>query len=396
VSLTALLQFGHNYNYPSRAAMYGWMNKHLGLGHAEPIVEEDYRLLSREEMSVWDADHPQPEGGPAHERALLRWLTQDAQRQLHAPRPHDEKSLAEYRRVVGGAVEVMIGRTMPGPDDVQFLPAGDGPKTLDGCRLLLGLVNHPAEKEQLPVAVLLPDESAARASEAVVWLGPQAKRALMDGPGKLRAGVRRLVDAGRVVVGVDLFGQGEFTADGCPISHTRLNGRKPDGPLPYAGYTFGYNHPVFAQRVHDILSVVALLRRGLNGRVGVQGVSVVGLRGAGHWAAAARAVAGRAIVRAAVDAAGFRFAGLDALDDPDFLPGAAKYDDLPGMLALSVPEELWLACKSAKGLGLVEAAYQAAGAAGKLTALGEHGETEPAAVDWLLRRDSEQRSAPDD
>ncbi len=32
VALTALPQFGHNYNYVSRAAMYHWMNQHLHLG----------------------------------------------------------------------------------------------------------------------------------------------------------------------------------------------------------------------------------------------------------------------------------------------------------------------------------------------------------------------------
>ena len=36
-----LLQFGHNYNYVSRCVMYNWFNRHLGLGHSEPIVEED-------------------------------------------------------------------------------------------------------------------------------------------------------------------------------------------------------------------------------------------------------------------------------------------------------------------------------------------------------------------
>ena len=57
-----LVQFPHNYNYVSRAVMYHWFNKHLKLGLAEPIVEEDFRPLSVAEMSVWDAAHP---GRPA-------------------------------------------------------------------------------------------------------------------------------------------------------------------------------------------------------------------------------------------------------------------------------------------------------------------------------------------
>src|SRR5690606_12301428 len=49
-----LLHFGHNYNYVSRAAMYAWFNRHFNLGIPEPVVEEDYQRLSRDEMTVWN------------------------------------------------------------------------------------------------------------------------------------------------------------------------------------------------------------------------------------------------------------------------------------------------------------------------------------------------------
>jgi hypothetical protein len=48
------------------------------------------------------------------------------------------------------------------------------------------------------------------------------------------------------------------------------------------------------------------------------------------------------VSRAIVDTKGFRFAGLDSYLHPDFLPGAVKYGDLPGLLALSAPR-LWIA-----------------------------------------------------
>ena len=109
-----LLQFPHNYNYVSRAVMYQWFNKHLKLGLEEPIVEEDFRPLSVAEMSVWDAKHPAPPSGEEFERGFA---PADDRRQPPAdggPRPNDEASLREYRRIVGGAVEVMIGRGLPG------------------------------------------------------------------------------------------------------------------------------------------------------------------------------------------------------------------------------------------------------------------------------------------
>jgi len=392
VSLTALLQFGHNYNYPSRAAMYAWMNKHLHLSCAEPIVEQDYQPLSREEMTVWNAEHPRPPGGPEHERALLRWWWRDAKRKLQALRPHDQRSLAEYRKLVGGALEVMIGREMPQPAAVRFVPRQHGAQQLGGFRLMAGLVEYPARQEQVPVAILLPARNTWN-HEVVVWLHPAGKQGLLEGGGRLRPAVRRLLSAGRAVVGVDLFGQGEFTSDGKPIASARLNGWKPKGPLPYAGYTFGYNHPIFAKRVHDVLSVVAMLRVGLKGCGTVRKIDVVGLEGAGHWVAAARAVAGRAIDRAAIHTAGFRFAQLERFDHPDFLPGAAKYGDLPGILALSAPCPLWLSGEKAENLGLVAAAYQAAGARKELTLVGPIDQPERAAVDWLLKNATEKRAA---
>ena len=71
-------------------------------------------------------------------------------------------------------------------------------------------------------------------------------------------------------------------------------------------------------------------------------VSLVGLSGAGHWAAAARAVAGDHIEKAAISAGGFRFANLESDWDADFLPGAVKYRDVDGFVSLAARHSLWL------------------------------------------------------
>ena len=115
------------------------------------------------------------------------------------------------------------------------------------------------------------------------------------------------------------------------------------------------------------------------------GVDVVGLSGAGHWVATARAIAGRAIDRAAIDTAGFRFGRLTAIDEPDFLPGGAKYGDLPGMIALSAPiRSGWPGRRCS--VSPISAAYRAAGHATNLAVLQEKDqEPESAAVQWLLK-----------
>jgi hypothetical protein len=154
----------------------------------------------------------------------------------------------------------------------------------------------------------------------------------------------------------------------------------------YAGYTYGYNRPLFAQRVHDVLSLVAYARIG---DTAAEHVDVVGLAGAGQWVAGARAIAGGAIDRAAIDTAGFRFANLKAIDDANFLPGGVKYGDLPGMIALSAPHRLWLAGEDVSSATLISAAYRASGHADHLNMFNGK-DVESAVVTWLTKGTAQQ------
>ena len=334
-------------------------------------------------------------------------MTADDGRQIAALAPTDEASLQEYRRIVGGAVETMIGRGLPG---VAALDAtNDRSQDVGPWRMTTFLLRYPAQGEELPAIRLEPRDWSHR---VVIWIDRLGKQGLWTQSGDLRPGVRSLLKNGFAVLAADLFGQGEFTADGCPLAKARLNKNKytprREHWACYAGFTFGYNRPLFSQRVGDILSLVAFARgnkfsqmpfvaqppsavqngpRQPGAAVPQVSVDVVGLGSAGHWVAAARAIAGAAIDRAAIDTAGFRFANLTAIDDPDFLPGGAKYDDLPGLIALSAPHRLWLAGGDASSLPLISAAYRAAGCSGNLMiARGGEREQESAVVEWLISR----------
>ena len=376
-----LVQFPHNYNYVSRGVMTRWFNKHLKLGLEEPIVEEDFQPLSVAEMSVWDQQHPAPPGGGEFERALLQRMTDDTRRQIEALEPKDEPSLQEYRRTVGGAVEVMIGRGLPEPARLEA--ANSQSQEFGTWRMTKFLLRYPARGEELPVIRFDP---ATWNSRMVIWIDRSGKQTMFTDAGALRPGIQTLLENGYAVMGADLFGQGEFTADGKPLARARMleDRHAPSGQhrlLP-AALTFGYNPPLFAQRVHDLLSLVAFAR---GGEIAARRVDLVGLNGAGPWVAAARAIAGGAIDRAVIDTAGFRFANLTEIDDPDFLPGGAKYGDLSGIIALSAPHPLWLAGEESSALSLVSAAYRAAEHPQALTISQEKaGEQESAAVQWLL------------
>lgn len=378
VALAPFLQYGHNYNYLSRQAMYGWMNRHLSLGFAEPIEERPFEPLSRDEMTVWNDDHLKPPGGDDYERSLLRWITEDSEQQIRAIIPRDAKSLQRFREVVGGAWQVLIGRSLPHPAAVTLKPAGK--QAAEGYVAIKGLVCYEKASEQVPAIALVPEQQQWN-GELAIWLHPLGKQALFLPDGTPKPEIGKLLRGGMGVVGVDLFGQGEFTEDGRPISKNRLDPKR----TGYAGYTYGYNHPLFAQRVHDVLSVIAAATHEPNA---VRKIHLVGLDGAGPWAAAAAMIAGDAVDCVAVDTGGFRFAQLTALDDADFLPGAVKYLDLPGVLALCVPRTMWLAGEGNQAPAVVAAAYEAARAQERLNVCDQ---TDPemirqAAAEWLLGR----------
>lgn len=373
VMLKPLIHFGHNYNYVSRAAMYSWLNKHLKLGLAEPIVEEDYRRLTTAEMSVWDSQHPRPPGGEDFERTLLRRWSEDTERQMAELTPADTASLDEFREVVGGAIDVLIGRRLPDAADIEY------EQTLKNDRgdylEMGGLLRNVPEGEELPIVFLYPKQWDG---QVVIWIDEEGKTGLYQQDGQPRAAIRSLLDASVTVVGADLLYQGEFLTDGKPIEKTR----RVANPREAAAYTLGYNHSLFAQRVHDILSIITFTE---NHQSKPERIHLVGLDGAGPLVAAARAQAQDAVDRVAIGTGGFRFAKVSDIHDVNFLPGGAKYGDLPAVLALAAPGRLWLAGEGKDAPQVVQAAYRAASAAENVASFDAESDQQPqAVVRWLL------------
>ncbi len=368
--------FGHNYNYVSRASLYSWLNRHFQLGLKEPIVEQDYRRLTKGELSVWDEQHPKPHGGPGFERNILRWLREDADRQLSTLGKFPE----EFRKVVGGAIDVLIGRNLSevGEAEGDFQAEEDRGQHLE----MAGLLRNKTYGEELPIMFLSPKTWN---HQTVIWITDTGKAGLFSNPaaGQPATAIQELLDAGVRVAGVDLLFQGEFLADGKPATQTR----RVKNPREAAADTFGYNHTLFAQRVHDILTVVKFVL----GQRGTEALDLVGLHGAGPWVAAARVQARAAINRVVVDTGGFRFGKLLDLYHPDFLPGGAKYGDLPGLIAFGSPGSLWLAGEGEKVPSIISRMYRSEGAQQRLTTFsGTRERLAEAAVEWLIRSSQNQ------
>ncbi len=362
VALFPFPQFGHNYNSVSRGRMYGFINRFFRLGFEGPVLERDYTFLGRDELTVWD-EKTRPRGdrtGEAFERRLLRAWTERWQERFQGLVPRDRAGLDRFRQIIGGAWQTILGRNLETAGDVRLKQVGQtavGPYTVD-----LWLLDNTTWHEQVPALVLEPPYWNG---DLVLWLTDDGKAGLFGGDGAPLPEVRALLENGVAVAGIDLLYQGEFLKSGRAATRQRMVS---GGKVPYAGYTFGYNRPLFCRRVHDVLTALAAAGKAPDppGRICLIGMG----RMAGPIAVATCTVAGDAVSVAAVDVRGFRFEELDRVDDPMFVPGAVKYGDLGGLLALCAPRPLVAAAGKTRLSGedadLARAAYAAGGRAAAL------------------------------
>ena len=162
----------------------------------------------------------------------------------------------------------------------------------------------------------------------VVWLDGKGKDGMFDAQGKPLKAVMEMLVEGASVVGVDLFGQGEFLEKGKP----QANARVVKNPREFAGYSFAYNHTLFARRVHDVMSLISWVSGFEEEKP--QAVMVVAKGGIEPVVLAALSQI-NGIKNVTLEDAQFRFANLKSYRDPNFLPGAVKYGDLPALMKLS-------------------------------------------------------------
>ncbi|MCG8648600.1 MAG: acetylxylan esterase [Pirellulales bacterium] len=335
--LTAVFhtRFKHNYNQVNRAAMYQFFNRHFDLGLKEPIAERDFQPLTQQEASVWTDQYPAPTGdrvGDAHQIRILHLAARDSDQHLLRLVPQGEAQLARFKEVVGGAWETILGRNIGDVGDVTFQETSR--KSFDTHTQVLGRVDHAGAAEQLPSLKLLPKSTAPKGT--VIWITDYGKEELLSNPSFYQAALK-LLDQGYAVLTADLFGQGEFLADGDKEDQQPMWFQRgaPVGWHRFAGYTYGYNHPVFVKRVHDVLSLVKLASSQ------TPSVHLIGLgRSAGPLAAAARTRVDQQVDQTFIDVDGFRFDQLARHDDPGFVPGSVKYFGVDGLFACCLPAPL--------------------------------------------------------
>lgn len=106
----------------------------------------------------------------------------------------------------------------------------------------------------------------------------------------------------------------------------------------YAGKTFAYNRPLFAERVRDTVASIAITLAEPN----VSRIQLVGTGEAAPVVLLAATQLRGLVHEVVVDLEGKNLSQVQTSSDPLFLPGALKYGGLGGLAALAAPVKLTL------------------------------------------------------
>ncbi len=320
VAAKAWVQFPHNYGQPSREFMYGWFRKHL-LDAPGPVVEAAFTPLPVAELKVFDATHPRPPGelGAKELRAAMAKAS-DAQL---AALPAEAKA-----KVVAGALRALLGTAVPASGSV----GRGGFSGTDPSERRVEALGRAGAGEAVPSIRYTP---ANFNHAAVLWVHPDGVKSL-DGKAGPNPEVAALLKAGVAVLAIDVLGVGAQA-----FAKPRVVDKN------YAGFFFGYNRALVAERVHDILTAYGHLRDDTKAKT----IHLVGFGDLGPVALLAAALAPSAFGKVVADAHRFRFDAITSMDDPMMLPGAVKYGGLPGLTAGVSMAHVY----NAEGTGLVGA-----------------------------------------
>jgi dienelactone hydrolase len=309
-------QFPHNYNLPSRLAMYAFFNKHLQLGHKGPIIEKAFPFATQDELTVWTGKHAKPSGGQigeAHEKALCAWFTEQDTRWQALTNTADSLIRKAWETIVGRKVACEVSYHV-------------GAKVDHGSYLhIQGITRNLTYSEDVPAHFLFPK---AWNGKAVLWLTLKGMTSLQDESPIPE--VKKLLEEGVAIVCPQLYLESTIHQ---PKAGDNLKA-KPDDFREFSGYTFGYNPPLLIRRVHDVFTLIAMMKTQEKWPTKV--IEIRATDGAQAIALVAGAMLGDAVTAVDADPGDFTFASLKDSWNVNFVPGAVKYGDIPALRRLNM------------------------------------------------------------
>lgn len=319
-------QFPHNYNLPSRLAMYEFFNTHFRLGQTSPIKERDFTFSTPADLTVWSTAHPAPTGdavGPAHEKAVCDWMTsQDEKNIASLISPPDT---APLRQIAGTAWKMMVGRTQPAPDDIHYEVLKKTEKT--DHFIIQGRLQNDRDAEQTEALFLYPKNWQGTAT---LWLSLKGPVSVLNEDGPTPA-AQKLLAEGIAIACPTLYLQDVKEQPKVGWNRTA----KPGEFREFSGYTFGYNPTLLARRVHDVMSLVTLMQN--QEKYPLKLLQIHAQDSAAPIALVTATVLDLppGTLSPALDLASFRFSDLQSPWHPHFVPGAVKYGDVESLLKLN-------------------------------------------------------------
>ena len=325
------IHFKHNYNHVSRTHMYQFVNRHFGLGLPAPVLESDFASLSSDELTVWKADGSRPANyktGAEHEKEVNATWAKDGEQKVAAAFAGNQ--FDDLRK----GWNVILNRSYGEVEAAEFTLVKK--EKLAGFIAMGGSIRNSGAGEELPALFYYPDNWNG---SVTIYPTAQGKSGLYLGkPSSPTDKVRALLDQGHAVAGVDLFGQGEFLAEGeeatgnQSITYSGKKDLEPDSWQRSPVYYYGYNDSLFVRRVHDLLTTLKMVQTSDK-----WDVKSVHLKGEGPIGAIALAAGGVAHEFESIEAhlKGFTFGGLNDPWGEHFVPGAIRFGDVAMLVELA-------------------------------------------------------------
>jgi Acetyl xylan esterase (AXE1) len=297
--LTAIqIDAAHNYNQPSREAVYGWFS-HWFLGKAEttPVKERGNAVAPINDLLVFFG-RPRPEN-ELNESQLTENLIETRKKQLDEAQPRDAASLERFREQFGEALKYSLMAEYPkwGEMAIEHLGVKNAPGVVSE-RLI---ISRRESGDRVETVLWKPPKPKPKPVNAFVLVVEPASNDL----------IMRLVKADYTVLSLKLFPGGRQIPEKVKFFTT-------------------YNRTDEANRVQDILTAIALLKHTLMAYIGNEGqktsLSVVAQGNAGLLALLARGLA-PAIDRMVIDAAQFDSSSDEAFIKSMPIPGVRRAGD---------------------------------------------------------------------
>lgn len=261
--------YDHNYNRPSREAVYRffarWLPKDRGKGVSDRVEERGEFRIDPGRLMVFERRLPPDNALSAQEVTDHRLKI--CREHLEKARPERAEQVEGYRQLFGPVYRTALMAEAPSPEDLRWwrVEAGATPGRVSGNwqRLVLGRFSAG---DRVPATLVQPAGRARSATLLVHAEGAQAALGASDSPTPL---ARELTKRGSLVLAIDAFQTGA----------ARDAARKMT-----AGFFPTYNRTDDMQRVQDVLTALTYLETVWR----PEKIAVVGQGLAGLWCLLAR------------------------------------------------------------------------------------------------------------